>query len=694
MENQTIAELITILTAEVGTLKSSVDEATAKLNKYGEEAEKNNEKAKESFDLAAVAIEAAGVVLEEYIREAAEGTAKIQAFRTGVGIMAAGMHESADAVNEAQEGIEALGYTELQSTTTVSRFLQAHLNLKQAVDVARIAMDYADTTGKSYDDTLNTITTSLISGNAMALRSLGITTNARKVYAEYAAQLGKTAMTLTDVERRQAILDVLMKSSTTVAGVHAAVMAQDWGQMERMHEMTDQASYSLGQYFVPALGLVSGVAANVATSFKNATPLIQGAVAAMAGFTALSVMGIGAVALGISGIPTLIAKVGTALTYLGTSGSVVLLGLAALIAATNAAFIIFEKNVDAANKKMTDYNRAVNEAKGITFATISDETGSDPRKALEDTKKLMAANEARLEVDKEMNAEMRAHLEYTNKMLNAERLQLEVVVATLPKVKERVLTMEDLVRAAMNYNISQKDFTENLDEVMRKEKMRADFEGLTIQQQITALKNLDRQFKLSAADRMVLAHKIADLEVQAEQEKNNRIKAIGQQFQAQLVDNLTASFRSMVNLFGHSTINMAQLWDDMINQMVTKLLSSAILDLLAFIFTGSGSGIFEGLFKGGGKKLFGFDNPQNDSMAEAMGGKWFSDALSNFSKGYVKEALTSEKTGPVFAAAAGGGGHNTVVHLSFPSVVNLQSPYQTRRAAIIIGDVLKKIGAT
>ena len=73
--------------------------------------------------------------------------------------------------------------------------------------VAEAGLKIAAATGKDYKTTLEGLTQAIVTGRSASLASLGIVVDAKKVQAEYAATLGKTASQLTQAEKKTAAMN-------------------------------------------------------------------------------------------------------------------------------------------------------------------------------------------------------------------------------------------------------------------------------------------------------------------------------------------------------------------------------------------------------------------------------------------------------------------------------------------------------
>lgn len=107
--------------------------------------------------------------------------------------------------------------------------------------------------GLSTEQAFSDLVTGIGRMSPMILDNLGIVTGGEKVFDDYAASLGRTAESLTDVERKQALLNkVVVESADMVANM--AESGDDAAtSFARMDTAAANAKQALGELFAPAM---------------------------------------------------------------------------------------------------------------------------------------------------------------------------------------------------------------------------------------------------------------------------------------------------------------------------------------------------------------------------------------------------------------------------------------------------------
>ncbi|KKN74772.1 hypothetical protein LCGC14_0386650 [marine sediment metagenome] len=131
--------------------------------------------------------------------------------------LARGMGQNADdmlaGMRKASHGM--IADSELVLSANKAMLLGVAKNTDDLVKLMTIAGERGQAMGLSMSQAFNDIVTGLGRGSALILDNLGITVNLTEVNKEYAASLGKTAAALTEVERKQALVNAVLAQTGT-----------------------------------------------------------------------------------------------------------------------------------------------------------------------------------------------------------------------------------------------------------------------------------------------------------------------------------------------------------------------------------------------------------------------------------------------------------------------------------------------
>lgn len=133
-------------------------------------------------------------------------------------------------------------------------FAQNNLDMASASKVARVAQDLAVIAGKNSTATTQTLTQAIITGNSMLLKSAGISSTASEGHAVYAKSIGKTAGTLSTVEKQQSIVNLIMKEGKKVAGTYEGAMNAAGKVLRSFSRIINDLQIEIGKVLLSAFG--------------------------------------------------------------------------------------------------------------------------------------------------------------------------------------------------------------------------------------------------------------------------------------------------------------------------------------------------------------------------------------------------------------------------------------------------------
>lgn len=267
-------------------------------------------------DLLSKAITGVGRAVKDYVKDAAMYAARTEQLISISDALARINGLSVMGVRNQANQVHQLGITTQSSFETVVRMMQARLNVGNAPQLARIAQDAAKIGGTSSSDALETIITSIATGQVRPLHNLGLMVNFGAANRQYAAtnHLGN-ANNLTQQQAAQARLQAVLQAGVGINGAYEASLTTAGGQMQSLSRYTDELKNSFGEGLQPALldaiGLMRTLTSTAQTNidrFQNLT----------AGITAFGVAATTTATLSMIGVPLPIAGTAGAAAGVGT----------------------------------------------------------------------------------------------------------------------------------------------------------------------------------------------------------------------------------------------------------------------------------------------------------------------------------------------------------------------------------------
>lgn len=239
------------------------------------------------------AIGAAGLSywLKGIIKDSFDVAARNQVLATSMGIVAKNTGYTNVAFETQAESIRRLGITTRESRDAVISFAQAELSLADAAKLARASQDLAAIAGLNSSESFNRIKAAIETGQPMLLRQFGIMQNLNKLYADQARELGTTAQALTTYEKRNAIVNLVLKEAEKVSGAYVATMNDVGKAMGSTRRLVEEVENVIGQAYVPIMKILVDQQNEWLESMAKMGPVsaavVAGLIATVAGVAAL-----------------------------------------------------------------------------------------------------------------------------------------------------------------------------------------------------------------------------------------------------------------------------------------------------------------------------------------------------------------------------------------------------------------------
>jgi len=152
----------------------------------------------------------------------------------------------------AVEQIEAVGIRSTAAQRAVIKLAQSNVDLSEAQQLATIAQNLSVTASVNSADALNSLVFAITTGQTRMLRQIGITAGATEAFAIYGRTIGKSASDLTMAERRQAVLNLVLKEGAKVNGAYALAMQSPSKALQEMADNTRRLQEAVGKRLLAA----------------------------------------------------------------------------------------------------------------------------------------------------------------------------------------------------------------------------------------------------------------------------------------------------------------------------------------------------------------------------------------------------------------------------------------------------------
>ena len=159
-----------------------------------------------------------------------------------------------DALKQTSDGMRRLGIQAAVAQQTTLKFAQSNIDLSKATALAKTAQDLSVASNTSAEQALQSITFAVTTGNTRVLRQIGITTGASDAYERYARSIGKASKDLTMAERRQAVVNLVLKEGKDALGAYELALKSPAKLITLFGDLHNELQVAMGGALVKGFG--------------------------------------------------------------------------------------------------------------------------------------------------------------------------------------------------------------------------------------------------------------------------------------------------------------------------------------------------------------------------------------------------------------------------------------------------------
>ncbi|MDV6347467.1 hypothetical protein R2083_08060 [Nitrosomonas sp. Is35] len=207
-------------------------------------------------------------------------------------------------VDATTEAVRKQGISMIESRQIVTRMIQSQIDLSKATELARLAQDAAVIGQINSSEALDRLVFGITSAQVEVLRGIGINVSFEQSYAKLAKEMGVTQNALTEQQKLQARLNVVLGEASKISGVYEGAMANAGKQMRSTERLVEDLKVKIGGLFdqtsIFAVTAYTNALKEADSSVENFTQTGQlkawgDSVARIAAFAADSVRSVGIV---------------------------------------------------------------------------------------------------------------------------------------------------------------------------------------------------------------------------------------------------------------------------------------------------------------------------------------------------------------------------------------------------------------
>lgn len=216
----------------------------------------------------------AALKVGEYIKDAAMMAARYETLGVVMEVVGRNAGYTKTQMDTASQGIARQGITMIESREATVKLVQAHVDLRHASELARIAQNAAVIGHMNSSEAFDRLVNGIARGNVLILRNIGINVNLQSAYREMADSLGKTTKELSENERVEARRIAVFQRGVDINDVYEKSMDTAGKQILSMQRYTQDFKTTFGETFNEVLTIgVMALTDHLKNSNKEITAL-------------------------------------------------------------------------------------------------------------------------------------------------------------------------------------------------------------------------------------------------------------------------------------------------------------------------------------------------------------------------------------------------------------------------------------
>ncbi|MCO6427058.1 hypothetical protein, partial [Nitrosomonas communis] len=217
----------------------------------------------------------AGISVSNAIREVASLSQTYN--ELGIAMHAVGRNAglSAQEIDSVAKAVQKSGISMIESRSVISRLITANIDLAKATQLARTAQDAAVIGQINSSEALDRMVHGIIAAEVEVLRGIGINVSFENSYKAMAEQLGITTAQLSEQQKMQARVNVVLEEGSKNAGVYEAAMNNAGKQLRSTDRIIEDMKVKVG-------GLFDSVTLAAVQTYSNTLKEIDSVIAALA----------------------------------------------------------------------------------------------------------------------------------------------------------------------------------------------------------------------------------------------------------------------------------------------------------------------------------------------------------------------------------------------------------------------------
>ena len=195
----------------------------------------------------------AGLKVAQFAKDVAMSAARYETLGVVMKVVGNNAGYSGVQMEAFSKSLQKSGIAMTESRSVLTRMTQAQIDLTKSAQLARVAQDAAVIGNINSSEAFERMVYGIQSGQTEVLKTIGLNVNFERSYAKLAAQLGKTAKDLTEFEKTQARVNIVMEAGGRISGAYEASMGTAGKQILSLKRYIDDLKVMAGGAFLAGL---------------------------------------------------------------------------------------------------------------------------------------------------------------------------------------------------------------------------------------------------------------------------------------------------------------------------------------------------------------------------------------------------------------------------------------------------------
>jgi len=222
-----------------------------------------------AMSILGAAMLAAGVPMLALTMGMVQYAAETERYTTAANIAAQARGASIAAIEEERDELDSMYVTSQQANRLIQQMAISNVGFAKASEVAAMAQDLSVASTLKASQVYEILTQAITTATTVRLRELGVVVDRGRIMNWYAAQLGKEADELTEVEERLGVYNYLVRISEGMQGAFVAQLEKTSGQLVVFNFYLTKIRETLGTYLLPVVNQVLGALVSLLRTFEQ-----------------------------------------------------------------------------------------------------------------------------------------------------------------------------------------------------------------------------------------------------------------------------------------------------------------------------------------------------------------------------------------------------------------------------------------